>query len=408
MKDFDGELVCLQLRPIRNRYCHGNGRGYRRGRVMDALHLSRTVLEWAADQIGSSVHELARKVSKRKSDRIAVGEVTTAQAIKIAHLAGVPFGYLFLQEPPAPRKLRIADFRTLPQAAPLGKNYFDVFDDIELKQAWYREYLQSTGVGDRAYVGKFASKSADPKQVADDIRDTIRFTKEDRSRTANPEDLFWSLAAKAERIGVLVFKNGIVGNNTKRPIAVREFRGFCISDPLAPAIFVNGSDWPAAWVFTLVHELAHIWRGESGVSDAFPESTNDNELFCNAVAAEFLVPQAEFTVLWNNARGDTAARINAGRQHFKVSKLALYIRAFHLHFIEYAEYERAKDAAAHYPRKRETGGGDFYRNLAVRNSKMLSQQIASLAMSGEISMREAGRLLNTNPNHVAAFHARQK
>ncbi|MFM0282365.1 ImmA/IrrE family metallo-endopeptidase [Paraburkholderia sediminicola] len=377
--------------------------------MTDALHLSPPVLDWAAHQAGSSLRELAERVSTRAAANIERGELTAAQAMKFAKEAGVPFGYLFLPEPPPQRQpLPIADFRTLPDKHPLSKDFYDVFDDIEFKQAWYREYLLREGAAPLPFVGRFAGQRFKAGTVADDIRGTLKL--ELNSVAArNADDLYSYLVTKAEAAGVLIFKNGIVGNNTHRPLSVSEFRGFVINDDLAPVVFVNGADAPAAWTFTLVHELAHIWLGESGISDSAPGSQNKHEILCNAIAAEVLVPQIEFAKAWSAVQGTVPEKISLLRQQFRVSGLVIARRALDLQLVPHDIYDAFyQDARGRSASKGKESGGDFYLTLAVRNSKSFSRKVAALATSGGISFREAGQLLNTNPNNVAVFHAKQR
>src|SRR5688572_2665865 len=110
------------------------------------------------------------------------------------------------------------------------------------------------------------------------------------------------LSANAEEAGVLVMRSSVVGHATKKKVSKKEFQGFAIADSLAPLVFVNSDDFKSAQIFTLAHELAHIWIGASAISNPdpvdvaknLPASVNKTELFCNRVAAEVLVPEAEF------------------------------------------------------------------------------------------------------------------
>lgn len=374
---------------------------------METIQLSTSVLDWAAAQAGRSLYDCAYKISKRGAEKIIEGVLTNSQVVKFSKSTGVPLGFLFLDEPPAPRELPVADFRTLPNAFPLSRDFFETFDDIEFKQSWYRDMLEASGAEPRSFVGKFRKKRPEAAVLAADIRQTLGFSDAELAHLRNPDELFSLLTSKCEEAGILVFKNGVVGNNSHRPLTVGEFRGFALADKLAPVVFINGADAPAAWVFTLAHELAHIWLGDSGVSDADPAAENEVERYCNAVAAEFLVPSSSFLALWQESKNDELnEKLENARRAFKVSGLVIARRALELGLITRQTYKQIYEIARQR-KKGGSGGGNFYLTLAARNSKKFSKQVASLAMSGTITLGHAGRLLNTNPNNVVKFYAKQ-
>jgi Zn-dependent peptidase ImmA (M78 family) len=145
-----------------------------------------------------------------------------------------------------------------------------------------------------------------------------------------------------EESGVLVMRNGVVGTNTHRPLSVAEFRGFALADDYAPLIFVNGADGKAAQMFTLAHELVHIWIDESGVSNLRQTFAPDGgiERFCNAVAAKVLVPDEDVEEFWPQARSKESPWEWLGKR-FKLSSLVVLRRLLDLRLVDRPLFERA-------------------------------------------------------------------
>jgi Zn-dependent peptidase ImmA (M78 family) len=363
---------------------------------MEALSLSPEVLRWAADQAGESLESLARAMVKREGDRerLVRGELTPPQAEKLAKLTGVPFGLLFLPSPPSIQRPAIPDLRQTIDPAPLSRDFLEVWDDVSRKQQWYRDRLIELGAGPLPFVGRFSdptSRKADT--IARDMTEILGLTPQLRAAARSADEYFTAVADRAEAAGVLVMKSGIVKSNTRRPLSVKEFRGFAIVDPLAPVVFINGRDALVASVFTLVHELAHVWLGESGVSDLATRAAKGVERVCIQVAAEVLVPKQEFLAQWR-----VQADLGRIARLFRVSKLVIARRALDLDLIDAAVYE-AVASATNQP-SREGGGGSAYRTIPARNSKRLTLALVRSALSGETLLREAASLLSVRPETV--------
>ena len=145
------------------------------------------------------------------------------------------------------------------------------------------------------FVGS-AGLEDDVVEIAATMRHRLGLDLEERRQLSTWTDALRRFIEQADTLGVLVMVSGVVGSNNRRRLDPQEFRGFALVDPLAPLVFVNGADTKAAQMFTLAHELAHLWLGESGISDAEARATPDQgvERWCNRVAAELLTPLAEF------------------------------------------------------------------------------------------------------------------
>ncbi|TXK93246.1 hypothetical protein BMR10_16300 [Methylococcaceae bacterium CS4] len=278
-----------------------------------------------------------------------------------------------------------------------------MLDDVLRKQDWYLEYLQEQGAEKLAFVGKYPfSRQLEVEAIATDIVETLDLTEQERKQCKDYKDFFSLLSIKAEKIGILVFKSSIVQSNTRRSLSVNEFRCFAIADPLAPLIFINGKDSEAAWIFTLAHEIAHIWLGESGVSDIPVKKQPDNkvEVLCNRIAAEILTPRKQFLKSWNETKMPDFTQLS---KYFNVSQLVIARRAFDLGKINWQTYQ---DIAEKSKARKAAGGGDAYRNYPIRNSKRFTKAIVTQAMSGHTMLREVASLLNVKPDTVMELSKR--
>jgi len=370
--------------------------------------VSNTILEWAAERLGTSLEGLAAAMaSPKRVDNFLSGSLTLTQASELAQRLHIPFGYLFLDSPPKDEMPKIPDLRQTQHPEPLSFAFYEVLEDIEKKIGWYTAQLNDVEADELPFVGKYRSiVETTPSTVAKDIAATIGFSDGDRNACGDFESLYRLLVSKFEAVRILVFRSGIAKSNTRRQLAISEFRGFAVVNKMSPAIFVNGRDAPAAWIFTLVHEAAHIWLGQSGVSDSTVSNTisaQGVEAFCNKVAAEFLTPEELFLKLWERTND---SKIAALARYFKVSKLVVARRALDFGLVSREAYLEIH--AASIPKKNEDGGGNPYATIPIRSSKRFTEAVINSAMTGETMLRDAGRLLNIKPGTVVELYKRRK
>lgn len=367
--------------------------------------INPAMLRWVRGRVGLDMNEaaLAAGVKPEQFLQWETGDAqpTFRQAQHVASALHAPFGYLFLPEAPAD-ELALPDLRTI-GGAPVSRPSVNLTETIQhamQRQAWFAEYLQEQGAEPLPFVGKFNTNSS-VERMAQDIRDVLGVNVEQGQR--NWETYYRELIQASERAGVLVMRSGIVGNNTHRKLDVGEFRGFAISHPLAPVVFINSSDAPSARLFTLLHELAHIWLGSSGISNAVSGNTRREEVVCNSVAGEFLAPSVIFGELWAAATQDLAARVAELAQRFHVSRLVVIRRALDMGLVDLATYTAFYRVELDAFRAAEGSGGSFYRNAGAKNSARFARAVIAEAFSGRLLLRDAGRLLGVQPSKIRDF-----
>lgn len=359
------------------------------------------LLAWA---VGRSQRPPADFARFDKLDLWLTGDLapTLKQLQSFASATRTPVGLLLLDEPPA-EELPIPDFRTLSGDQPSDPSP-DLLDSIaicEERQEWYRNHLASVGEEALDFVGSATVEVASDVAAAR-MRGLLEFEFADRRSIPSWRETFAALRDRAEEAGVLVMVSGVVGSNTSRTLDPREFRGFALSDKLAPVVFVNGRDTVAAQIFTLAHELAHIWLGQSAVSSAslWERESKSVERWCDAVAVEFLVPMVEFRRVSHRVSTETA-RSEAERiaRIFKVSTLVILRRLRDAEMLEADDFAEVFESERDYlirlveERRRSGGGGNFYNTQPARVGKTFARAVIADTLEGHTLQRDALRML---------------
>ena len=365
------------------------------------------LLRWARRRAGMERVELARRAALRKLPEWESGALqpTLRQLDVFARAVHVPVGSLFLNEPPPREELPIPDFRT-PAGRPLGRPSLDLLDTVracQSRQEWYAEFARSSGQAPRAFVAS-ATLETPPKNAAAAMRATLGFdpNSDAREESRDGAQAFRRFVRQVEEAGVLVMVSGIVGSNTRRLLDVSEFRGFALADPLAPLVFVNGADAATARMFTLAHELAHLWLGASALSDAteapLPSGVTE-ETWCNAAAAEFLVPLSDLRPRLRHREPLPDALPRLARI-YKVSHLVILRRLLDCGWFSRAAFEEAwrheTQRLAALAERRRGGGGDFYRTTLNRVSRRFATALVEDTLEGRTLFRDAFHLLGVS------------
>ncbi|EQD25707.1 MAG: hypothetical protein D084_Lepto4C00024G0003 [Leptospirillum sp. Group IV 'UBA BS'] len=306
-----------------------------------------------------------------------------------------PIGYLFLPEPPE-ESLPVPDFRTMGdvEVRHASPDLLDIIYQCQQRQEWYRDYARLHQEPEVPFVGTFTA-DMDVAEAAAQMSAVLNFAPGERGST-------WTEAAQrlrdeADQLGVLVMISGVVGSNTHRKLDPHEFRGFALADKLAPVVFINGSDTKAAQIFTLTHELVHIWLGDSGVDDADMRSSpsNSTERWCNEVAAEFLLPTESLHGVSINT-DDLTADLQRLARHFKVSTLVVLRRLFDAGYFTESQFRMAYrdelDRILNFLDERPSGG-NFYNTQPLRISKRFARALIESTREGQTLHRDAFQML---------------
>jgi len=357
------------------------------------------LLVWACERAGYSLESFIEAHPRVRLQQWLSGksQPTLKQLESFAGTTRAPIGYFFLPAPPS-ETVPIPDFRTIAGRG-IAHPSPDLLDTIYLcqqRQEWFRNDARTLQEPPIECIGS-VDRGARPEAVADKMRSALGFSIEERRRFNTWSDALRRFIEQAEELGILVMVSGVVGSNNNRVLDPEEFRGFALSDPLAPLVFINGSDSKSAQMFTLAHELAHLWLGETALSDVTMrlEPTNDIEKWCNKVAAELLVPLDAIRD-HHQETDDLTTELNRLARVFKVSTLVVLRRLHDAGRLPRAAFRVAYDNEVGRLRQMQalsSGGGNFHATTATRVSKRFARAIVGATLEGRSSFSEALRLL---------------
>ena len=363
---------------------------------MIRVEVKPELLSWACERSGRTLEELARRFPHLGAWERAEVRPTLKQLEGFAKATYTPVGFFLLPEPPV-EKVPIPDFRASTGLSPRRRPSADLLDTIyvcQQRQEWFRDFARAEGEDPLGFVGS-ATTSLGIEEAAASIRSALDFDLDERRRAPTWTDALRLFIERADTAGVLVMCSGVVLNNNRRHLDPEEFRGFAIVDDLAPVVFVNGADTKAGQMFTMAHELAHLWLGESAVSDAQARLIPEHriERWCNRVAAELLVPLDVFRTEYTR---DAQLRGELDRltRRFKVSTLVILRRMQDAGGLTrdelWSAYDEELERLRAFPR---SSGGNFYLTQAARVSKRFARALVISTLEGRTLYRDAFRML---------------
>jgi Zn-dependent peptidase ImmA (M78 family) len=372
------------------------------------IFIDRRILEWAMARSGRSIPDFHRTLPKLSL--WLGGEYLTLHEVEsLAKETSTPLGYFFLSEPPQD-KLPIPHFRTIKNGITDSSPSPDLIETIQMmeqRQDWMSEYLFQEGHSRLSFV-RSANVNTSPEEIANNIRQTLNLEELWAADQPSWNKALIELRARMEDAGILVVVTGMVGTNTHRRLEVSEFRGFVLIDDYAPLVFVNNTDGKAAQMFTLAHELAHIWFGKSAIFDLIGLQPADDEIerVCNRVAAEFLVPERILRQFWQQSvrRMPESERYHEIAQHFKVSELVAAYRLLNLGLIRSKDFY---DFYTDYDQDRrnlpKSDGGNFYDTQRIAIGRRFAEAVIIAAREGRLLYRDAYRLTGLHGNTFEVF-----
>ena len=366
------------------------------------INVNADILTWAIARAGFDLHEFTDKLPNVQKWIEGEKNPTVKQLEDFSKKVYIPFGYLFLPAPPK-EKLPIPFYRTEgTKTTTVNINIYDTVLTMQQRQDWLKDYLRDLSYKPLPYVGRFENH-LNVADIVADIRRTLELNENWASEFRTWQETLDFITHKIENEGIIIAFNGVVENNVYRKIPVDERRGFVLVDHIVPLLFVNNADSKSAQLFTIIHELAHIWTGHSAGFDfrRLQPANEPIEIICDKVAAEFLVPERTFNSVWSKN-----PTIRYASRFFKVSEIVIARRALDTgkisrkEFFEFYEDYIRRDFSK---KENQKPGGDFYATTKKRLSIVFATHVNNAVKSGKLLYRDACKLTSLKGDTFQKF-----
>ena len=380
------------------------------------------ILVWARETAGYSLDDAAKAIGlgssggKSRRERLEAlehgyGDISRSQLIKMSKKYHRPLLIFYLEKPP-PKGDRGLDFRTAQDSVQSKFGYLldALIRDILARRNLVKSLLEDKDLRPHGYIGS-ESVNNGIEAVADSIVKTIGFQLDEFRKKSTIDEAFNYLRSKIEEAGVFVLLIGNLGSyHTNIPAEV--FRGFAVADSLAPFVVINNQDARAAWSFTALHEVVHLFLGATGVSSVSLETELEPiERFCNEVASHILLPRSELQDLLDTQtctieRMET--RITEFARSRNISRAMVSYRFYQAELINYEHWQRIRnqfydDWTTSKKRKkgpRAKGGPGYYQVKRHHLGRSLIELVRGSLSEGLITYTKASKVLGVKPRNV--------
>lgn len=383
------------------------------------------ILRWARETACLTPERAVEKLGIREArgvsanDRLAALEAgdevpTRPMLVKMAKQYRRPLLTFYMSAPPL-KGDRGQDFRTLPEGySPAADVLLDaLIRDVRARQSMVRAVIEDDDEAEPLpFIGSVEMSDGVPAVLAS-IQETLGVDLADFRAQKSAVDAFALLRTNAEAAGVFVLLIGNLGSY-HTTIDLETFRGFALADDIAPFVVINDQDSKLAWSFTLIHELAHLWLGQTGVSGARAEETI--EKFCNDVASELLLPVAELALLRVSDKTDFETiqdRISDFASGRNLSRSMVAYKLYRRRTIDQETWQRLSMVFREQWLQGRTdrreraraleGGPNYYVVRRHRVGMALIDLVRRMMTGGALTTSKAGKVLGVKPRYVQAL-----